>query len=153
MLPASAQARSKILVVDDLPLNRKLLSAMARKLGYDTIEAENGAQCLDLYARERDRISCILLDLQMPVLDGWQTAQRLRLLDEAHSRRTPIVACTACNLGDMLDLGKSVEEHTLSCGVDTCLSKPLTFAVLAQVISTLALTIPSTTSMLMQSAC
>ncbi|KAF8060004.1 rcsC [Scenedesmus sp. PABB004] len=130
-----------VLVVDDMALNRKLLSAMARKLGFATIEAADGAEALSaLAARDAGAgaVAAVLLDLQMPVLDGWATARRLRALEavqDAPAARLPIIACTACDLAS--DAGASaacaagdgaalsVEQHTLACGVDVCLHKPL----------------------------
>lgn len=63
----------------------------------------------------------VLLDLQMPVLDGWSTA---RLLRQEHGMALPILACTASDLSSPAG-GSSVQQHALDCGADLCLSKPL----------------------------
>eukprot|EP00879_Flechtneria_rotunda_P011267 GHRR01011769.1.p1 GENE.GHRR01011769.1~~GHRR01011769.1.p1 ORF type:complete len:136 (+),score=51.64 GHRR01011769.1:560-967(+) len=87
--PAEPAVRPKVLVVDDMALNRKLLTAVCRKLGYETVEAVNGAHAVEVFTREGSLVACILLDLEMPVLDGWQAAQKLRDLEGS------LVSCRA----------------------------------------------------------
>lgn len=127
--------RTKVLVVDDLALNRHILSAMLRKLGFEVLQAENGLQCLDIFRREHLNLSAIFLDLQMPVLDGWETAKHLRRLEALHCYiRTPVIACTAAGLTEILD-GQQVEQRALGCGVDECINKPLGLDLLQGLVS------------------
>lgn len=53
------------------------------KLGFAVLEANNGLEACDLYDSERGTIVCVFLDLNMPILDGWQTAQRLRQMEDS----------------------------------------------------------------------
>jgi CheY-like chemotaxis protein len=80
------------------------------------VECQNS--CL---RRNTHQVCLVLLDLQMPVLDGWSTA---RLLRQEHGMALPILACTASDLTSPAG-GSSVQQHALDCGADLCLSKPL----------------------------
>lgn len=79
----------RVLVVDDEPSIRATVSAMLEIEGYDVAEASNGADALSVV--ERQAPDLILLDMRMPVLDGWGFAAELR----RRGHRTPIVVMTA----------------------------------------------------------
>lgn len=141
-----ANVRPLVLIVDDHAINRKLLGAAARKLGFTTIEAENGAQALALCAQQTEEdIACVLLDLQMPVLDGWSTARQMRSTACSLPDTVPIIACTGCDLQEQSQQsqGLSIEEHTLSCGINLCLNKPLSLARLTAALQQLAVPCPA----------
>ena len=79
----------KILVVDDESRMRKLVKDFLVKSGYEVLEAENGAQAVDIFFEKQD-IALIILDVMMPVMDGWQTCREIR----AYSK-VPIIMLTA----------------------------------------------------------
>lgn len=107
--------KARILVIEDNPDNLRLAGFLLHAFGHEPVLASSGAQGLELAAA--DAPDLILLDLQMPELDGFETARRLRLLDTI--RRTPIVALTAYAMtGD--------RERVLGAGFDGYLTKPLT---------------------------
>jgi CheY-like chemotaxis protein len=144
-----ATVRPLVLIVDDHAINRKLLGAAARKLGFTPIEAENGAQALALCAQQpQEDIAYVLLDLQMPVLDGWSTAKEMRSTACSLPNNVPIIACTGCDLQEQSQQsqGQSIEEHTLACGVDMCLNKPLSLAQLTAALQQLAVPCPASDS-------
>jgi CheY-like chemotaxis protein len=144
-----------------MAINRKMLSALAQKLGFATQEAGNGAEALQLleqHAQQRQcssssnassssadgavEYACILMDLQMPVLDGWSTALQLRQLDSHHSS-LPIIACTACDLAAAGTAeGRLLEQRTLACGIDMCLNKPLRLDQLTAALQQLSVACP-----------
>ena len=70
----------KILLVDDQPQIRKVLSALLRREGYQVIEADGGAAAVALTASERPDV--ILMDLEMPFMDGWEAAQLIKSAPE-----------------------------------------------------------------------
>jgi signal transduction histidine kinase/CheY-like chemotaxis protein len=80
-----------ILVADDNDLNRKVLCRMLRSLGYEYIEANDGWEALEAYKREGDTVGLILMDIQMPIMDGVEATKALRALHND----IPIVAVTA----------------------------------------------------------
>jgi CheY-like chemotaxis protein len=108
--------------VDDKRLNRLVLGRMLTKLGFEVVEADNGIAAIEQFIFHQPALSCVLLDLQMPILDGWETAKRLRGL-EAVSRwaRVPIVACTALSPQEHWHSHRTVADSALSSGCDDLL--------------------------------
>ena len=107
----------KILVVDDEARMRRLVHDFLSKKGYEVIEAENGAKACDTFYANQD-IALVILDVMMPVMDGWQAARELR----AYSN-VPIVMLTA----------KSEEQDELlgfELGVDEYITKPFSPKIL-----------------------
>lgn len=133
-VPVILPERPKILLVDDTQLNRVIISRMLLKLGFDVIQATNGQECLDIFHEKRSCLSCIFLDLQMPVLDGWQTAQQVRLLErEGCWDRVPIVACTA-SYSEVISTGVTASDKAFASGVDDCMAKPVSLNGLRDVL-------------------
>ncbi len=112
--PSTASLR--ILVAEDDPLNRMLISQVLSKLGHRTQLAANGREAIDLANREP--YDLILMDVSMPEMDGLTASRQIRSLNEAHPNRTvPIVALTAHALE---------EDRTqfLAAGMTDILTKP-----------------------------
>lgn len=109
--------RLKILVVDDESRMRKLVKDFLVKSNYDVIEAEDGAQAVDLFFAQKD-IALVVLDVMMPKMDGWQVCREIR----AYSK-VPIIMLTA--KGDERD-----ELQGFSLGVDEYISKPFSPKIL-----------------------
>ena len=107
----------KILVVDDEERMRKLLKDFLSVKGYTILEAENGQKALDIYDMNRD-IKLILLDVMMPVLDGWATLRELR-----KESKVPVIMLTA--RGEERD-----ELFGFELGVDEYISKPFSPKIL-----------------------
>ncbi len=107
---------SKILLVEDHPMNRQLLQALLGKLGIQTITAENGQQALECLAKSPERFDAVLMDVQMPVMDGIQATQRIR--EDARFADLPIIAVTANAMSDERTL-------CLQAGMQDYLSKPV----------------------------
>ena len=103
----------KVLIVDDNETNRKLFSALLQKNGFETIEAENGATGIKM-AKEH-LPSLILMDIQMPVMDGLTAMKALRAEPETAS--IPVIALTSYAMKE--DQGKFLAE-----GFDGYISKP-----------------------------
>ncbi len=109
--------RLKILVVDDESRMRKLVKDFLVKKNFEVIEAEDGAQAIDIFFAQND-ISLIILDIMMPKMDGWQVCREIR----AYSK-VPIIMLTA----------KSDERDELlgfELGVDEYISKPFSPKIL-----------------------
>lgn len=103
----------KILVVEDVDMNRELVVQLLEDK-YRVIEAVNGQEGLEIAERERPEL--ILMDLSLPVIDGWEATRRLKANDELKS--IPIIALTAhAMVGD--------EEKAKDAGCDDYLVKPL----------------------------
>ena len=68
----------KILVVDDEKSIRQTLTAMLEKYNYQVLTVSNGAEALEVYAQNADKISCVLSDMAMPIMDGKIMIRNLR---------------------------------------------------------------------------
>jgi CheY-like chemotaxis protein len=112
---AIASSKLKILLAEDSPINQKVAINQLKNLGYEADVAANGIEVLEAIARiEYD---LILMDCQMPELDGYETTRQIRLLDCA-SREIVIVAMTA-------NVMKEDRERCLNVGMNDYLSKPI----------------------------
>ena len=107
----------RVLVVEDNPVNREVVAAMLQKLNYESQLACSGKEALQMLAA--GSYDVVLMDCQMPDLDGYETTRRIREWELVENRpRTPVVALTANALS-----GES--EKCLAAGMDHYLSKPL----------------------------
>ncbi len=113
-----------LLVVDDNAVNRTVAAEMLRKRGYRVEVARNGAEAVA--ATARDRYAVVLMDLHMPIMDGYEATRAIRSA-ERDGPRTAIVAMTS----DTLD---SVREACFAAGMDDHLAKPVTGEALAAAI-------------------
>ncbi|MBI2571211.1 MAG: response regulator [Candidatus Schekmanbacteria bacterium] len=116
--PARPQIGATVLVADDNPVNRKVASDILRKLGCTAELVENGKQAFDALLEHADRFDLVLMDWQMPVMDGDAATRTIRAV-QGDRKHTTIVAMTAHALpGD--------REMCLRAGVDDYVAKPLT---------------------------
>ena len=117
-----------VLVVEDNPVNRIIAEEMLQSLGLEIIEANDGAEALDVLSRQS--VDLILMDCQMPVMDGYTATLHIRDR-EVRQRlpRTPIVALTA-------DAYEEDAQRALDVGMDAHLTKPYTRDQLREIIST-----------------
>lgn len=81
-----------ILTVDDSRMMRQMIGSSIEALGHRVLEAENGQVALDLLDQRLDEIELILLDVNMPVMDGFQTLQALK--DDDRLRHIPVIMVT-----------------------------------------------------------
>jgi PAS domain S-box-containing protein len=121
LLEPADTAKIKILLVDDSPVNRKLAINQLKHLGYQADTASNGQEVLDLVAKANYDI--ILMDCQMPVMDGYDATRFLRRT-EVGSQQTIVIAMTANAM-------KEDRDRCLAAGMDDYLSKPVRIEELA----------------------
>ncbi|MDZ4762609.1 MAG: response regulator [Alphaproteobacteria bacterium] len=110
----------RILVVDDNATNRQVAKLFLARLRADVTEAQNGAEALDLL--ERQPFDVVLLDVQMPVMDGCETIRRIRSSDKAW-RDMPVIAMTA-------DAMEGDQERFVAMGMTDYIPKPVDRRVL-----------------------
>jgi signal transduction histidine kinase/CheY-like chemotaxis protein len=113
----------RVLVVDDNIVNQEFAAEAVRRLGHVVTAAESGAEALDILARRA--FDVILLDVQMPGLDGLEVARRFRSMERG--TRTPIVAVTAHTT-------REDRDRCTAAGFDTVLTKPATQSTLGAII-------------------
>ena len=115
----------RILLVEDNPVNQRVADLLLKKMGYSAAFATNGVEALEAVAREP--FDVLLLDVQMPIMDGLETARRL-CAEYPAPRRPWIIAMTANALaGD--------REICLAAGMDDYTSKPVRSAVIASALT------------------
>ena len=108
---------AQVLVVEDNEKNMKLFRDVLQAAGYDTIEATTAGQALDVVATNRPDL--VLMDIQLPDMDGIEALRRLRA--DERTAATPVVALTALAMdGD--------RERFLAAGFDGYISKPVDIA-------------------------
>ncbi len=121
-------ATGTILVAEDNQVNRYFIVKLLRQMGYDVLEAEDGSQALERL--EQQHCDLVILDIQMPVMDGSQALLAIRQRDNARRSHTPVIALTAHAMtGD--------RERFLNQGFDDYLAKPLQLNELAAILSRL----------------
>lgn len=117
-LAEEAKRSVSILLVDDNPVNQKMVKIMLSKAGYGITTVDNGRETLELYRESPDRFGMILMDINMPEMDGFETTRRIRILEQTLNKRVPIIAFTA----NVLPV---FESKCLEAGMDAFLTKPL----------------------------
>lgn len=124
---AEAPRRSlRILVAEDNKVNQHLLLALLRKRGHIPVVANNGKEALDAYAREH--FDLVLMDIQMPEMDGIEAVRHIRLAEQSSATRIPVIAVTArAMLGD--------RDQIMAAGMDDYLEKPIRTEQLETVLS------------------
>ncbi len=119
-------SRGRVLLAEDNRVNQDVATAMLRSLGFETEIANDGEEALVLAASRR--FDVVLMDCQMPNLDGFQATAAIRRRDASGARRVPVIALTANAMeGD--------RERCLAAGMDDYLPKPYSRAQLEQVLA------------------
>jgi CheY-like chemotaxis protein len=113
--PAPASPPPRVLVAEDNHINQVVAVAMLRKLGYTAAVAQNGREAVEMCTH--DEFGAVLMDCQMPQLDGYDATREIRKR-EMSGRHTPIIAVTAHSM-------TSDRDVCLEAGMDDYISKPL----------------------------
>jgi CheY-like chemotaxis protein len=123
---AAAEPHLRVLLVDDSPDNRLLIKAYLRKLPFTIDEAENGEIAVSKFGSAP--YSLVLMDLQMPIVDGIEATRQIRELEGARGvAPTPIIALTASALDEDV-------RRCLASGFNAHVAKPVKKAVLLEAI-------------------
>ena len=122
---ARAQSKAHVLVAEDNPVNQMVALRMLERLGYRVDVVENGAEALE--AVSLGNYDAVLMDVQMPEMDGHEATKRIREREGAQ-RRTPIIAMTAGAL-------EGEREEALSAGMDDYVAKPVKAEELDRVLA------------------
>jgi two-component system cell cycle response regulator DivK len=117
---------TKILLVEDNEMNRDMLSRRLVRNGFEIVMAVNGQEGLDLASSENPDL--ILLDMSLPVLDGWEAARRLKA--DAATAKIPVIALTAHAM-------VQDKEKALAAGCDDFDTKPVELPRLLEKINSL----------------
>jgi PAS domain S-box-containing protein len=121
-----SEVKLKILVAEDNPINQKLAVTLLTKQGHEVTVADNGVIALKAYKNQN--FDLILMDFQMPEMDGLAATREIRKIEQLTSRHIPIVAMTANAM-------KEDRQSALDAGMDDYISKPIDSAKLIQLIN------------------
>jgi CheY-like chemotaxis protein/anti-sigma regulatory factor (Ser/Thr protein kinase) len=108
-----------VLVAEDNPANRMVVELQLHRLGYPMHLVENGRQAFDVYAANPTQYGVILMDVQMPEMDGFTATQAIRRAELTTGCHVPIIAITANAM-------ERDRERCLAAGMDDYISKPIT---------------------------
>ena len=119
---------TRILLVEDVPTNRMVVRMFLQRFGVIVEKAENGSIALDCL--DRSEFDLVLLDMQMPVMDGPETIRRIRVSDTPY-QNVPVIALTASAMvGD--------RERFLAMGIDGYIPKPIEESdLISEIVATL----------------
>ncbi|MDB5424632.1 MAG: hybrid sensor histidine kinase/response regulator [Phenylobacterium sp.] len=127
--PAAAERALRVLAAEDNAVNQQVLKALLGAVGIEPVLVGNGQEALDAW-RDADW-DIVLMDIQMPVMDGPTAVRRMREVERREGRRrTPIIAVTANAMAHH-------EAEYLAAGLDALVAKPIDLGLLLQAIDTL----------------
>jgi CheY-like chemotaxis protein len=127
LLFVPGQSRGLVLLVEDNPVNLLVAQRLIQICNFDCLSAENGEIALDMLQQKHD-FNLVLMDCQMPVMDGYKATQAWRRIEAEHGlRRLPIIAMTANAMAED-------RQRCLDAGMDDYLSKPVDRKLLEQVM-------------------
>jgi len=116
----------RILVAEDNVINQRLATALLKKMGHRPVVAANGREALELWSRET--FDLILMDVQMPEMDGTEATAKIRALEQQSGKHIPIIALTANAMnGD--------RSRYLDAGMDDYITKPIIFKHVEQALA------------------
>jgi two-component system sensor histidine kinase/response regulator len=122
--------RLRILLVEDNVVNQKIVTSLLERQGYFVHVASDGAQAVERMSADPDGFDLVLMDIQMPVMDGFEATSGIRALEGDQARHVPIVAITA-------HTRNADRERCLAAGMDAYIEKPIQADELYQVVRAL----------------
>jgi two-component system, cell cycle response regulator DivK len=120
---------TKVLLVEDNDMNRDMLMRFLQMEGFSVITAKNGLEALEIAAIDRPQL--ILMDISLPIMDGWEATRRLKSAEQ--TRSIPVLALTAHAM-------QEARQRSLAVGCDDFESKPVSFPQLLAKINLLTQT-------------
>ena len=125
----------RVLLAEDNLVNQKLAIGLLKKMGHTVTLAENGSEAMKAYRDNHQEIDVVLMDVQMPIMDGFGATAAIREFENKAGTKTPIIAMTAHAMtGD--------RERCLEAGMDEYLSKPIRGKQIAEMFVRLKLDAP-----------
>jgi two-component system, sensor histidine kinase and response regulator len=125
LLSEQKRSNQRILLAEDNPINQKLAVILLSKAGYSVEAVENGLQVIE--KAKEGKYNAILMDVQMPEMDGFDATQHIREWESSRHRHVPIIAMTAHAM-------KGDRERCIEAGMDDYVSKPLEIPILLGVL-------------------
>lgn len=122
-----AGTRGSLLLVEDNPVNQMVAEGLLEDMGYSVVVADNGQEAIDILTKQS--FDAVLMDCQMPVLDGFEATRQWRQFEASNSRvALPIIALTA-------NAVKGDRERCLEAGMDDYITKPIDVDALTDILN------------------
>ncbi|KAK1585410.1 hsp90-like protein [Colletotrichum navitas] len=124
------KSRQKFLLVDDNALNLKILASYMKKLGYEFQNATDGREALDIFRKAGGGFQFVLMDISMPIMDGFEATRRIRALEMEQG-------LTRCHIFALTGLASaSAQQEAFASGIDLFLTKPVRLKELSKILET-----------------
>ncbi len=118
-----------VLIVDDVKINRIILTTFLKETGVEMEEAENGVQAIEMYLKSPPGYySLIFMDVQMPVMDGCAATREIRQTDRIDAMSIPVVAMTA-------NVFKEDVHEVFQAGMNGHIGKPVDMKIVVEILS------------------
>ncbi|WP_461256662.1 ATP-binding protein [Treponema sp. R80B11-R83G3] len=117
----------RILLVEDVEINREIVITVLEPLGLEIMEAEDGQKAYDIFRANPDSFDLIFMDIHMPGIDGYEATRLIRAFDHPRAKTVPIIAMTA-------NVFREDVERCLNAGMNDHVGKPLDFGVVSSVL-------------------
>ena len=117
-----------ILLVDDIEANLEIAEILLENINLKVVTAQNGKDAIETFIKDENRYDLILMDMQMPVVDGLQATQMIRALGSEKAVKIPIIAMTA-------NVFKEDVDKCLAAGMNGHLGKPINMAEVVKVLA------------------
>lgn len=118
---------ARILIAEDQIINMKIVTQLITRKGWEVVPAENGKVVVDIFKQNQSNIDLILMDVQMPEMDGFTATENIREIEKGSGKHIPIVAMTAFAM-------KGDKEKCIAVGMDSYISKPINPSELYEVV-------------------
>ncbi|MDL2321965.1 response regulator [Desulfosarcina sp. OttesenSCG-928-B08] len=119
----------KALLAEDIAINQEIMLAILEEWGITADCAENGEAAVKQFSRMPDAYDFILMDIYMPVMDGYEATEKIRALDIPQARTIPIIAMTANAFSDDV-------KRCLDAGMNAHIAKPVDLGKLYRIVKT-----------------
>jgi len=114
---------NKLLLVEDIEINREVFIALLEDRNLEIDQAVNGLEAVEMYSADPEKYDIIVMDVQMPVMDGYEATEKIRASGLPRAKTIPIVALTANTLPEDI-------EHGMKSGMDAYVAKPIDFRLM-----------------------
>lgn len=118
----------EIMLVEDIEINQEIATSLLEDTGVSLVYANNGVEAVDLFKRLGAELDLVLMDVQMPIMDGLDATRKIRALDMPEARTVPIIAMTAHAFDEDVKRGKDA-------GMNGHIAKPIEMDVLLQTLA------------------
>ena len=132
VVPKTTKKRTgHILLVEDVDLNQEIAAAILGDAGFTTDIAENGQIAVEMLKKSQPGYyQLVLMDIQMPVMNGYEAAKAIRKLDNKELASIPIIAMTA-------NAFEEDKQETLNCGMNGHIAKPIDIDILFKTLDSI----------------